>query len=184
MGIICPIGDIFCYFFNECENCEIFYTPIRNEEKNASLNRIQPNSVPILLPSPSPGPHYKVHCTSDSLRVDLVKHEDVSDIYLQHLKDYPGRCLTADHPTEASLSRCLLYIYFLFSLNRPLGRFNQPVVMSVCLSFCVFVPFDGTQNRVDWRLLVKESYIRHKDFLRPDFSVCHAQTAPLISEIG
>lgn len=35
------------------------------------------------------GPHYKVHCTEDTLRVDLVKHEDVSDIYLQHLKDYP-----------------------------------------------------------------------------------------------
>jgi len=35
------------------------------------------------------GPHYKVHCTEHTLRVDLVKHEDVSDIYLQHLKDYP-----------------------------------------------------------------------------------------------
>jgi len=35
------------------------------------------------------GPHYKVHCTKDNLRVDIVKHEDVSDIYLQHLKDYP-----------------------------------------------------------------------------------------------
>jgi len=35
------------------------------------------------------GPHYKVHCTKDNLRVDVVKHEDVSDIYLQHLKDYP-----------------------------------------------------------------------------------------------
>ena len=36
------------------------------------------------------GPHYKVHCTKDNLRVDVVKHEEVSDIYLQHLKDYPG----------------------------------------------------------------------------------------------
>ena len=36
------------------------------------------------------GPHYKVHCTKDNLRVDVVKHEDVSAIYLQHLKDYPG----------------------------------------------------------------------------------------------
>jgi len=35
------------------------------------------------------GPHYKVHCTKDNLRVDVVKHEDVSAIYLQHLKDYP-----------------------------------------------------------------------------------------------
>jgi len=35
------------------------------------------------------GPHYKVHCTKDNLRVDVVKHEDVSNIYLQHLKDYP-----------------------------------------------------------------------------------------------
>jgi len=35
------------------------------------------------------GPHYKVHCTEHTLKVDLVKHEDVSHIYLQHLKDYP-----------------------------------------------------------------------------------------------
>jgi len=35
------------------------------------------------------GPHYKVHCTKDNLRVDIVKQEDVSDIYLQHLKEYP-----------------------------------------------------------------------------------------------
>merc|ERR1712025_933160 len=35
------------------------------------------------------GPHYKVHCTKDNLRVDIVKQEDVSDIFLQHLKDYP-----------------------------------------------------------------------------------------------
>merc|ERR1712013_611277 len=35
------------------------------------------------------GPHYKVHCTKDNLTVDVVKHEEVSDIYLQHLKDYP-----------------------------------------------------------------------------------------------
>jgi len=37
------------------------------------------------------GPHYKVHCSPDSLRVDLVKHEDVSAVYLQHLKDYPDK---------------------------------------------------------------------------------------------
>jgi len=37
----------------------------------------------------SKGPHYKVHCTKDHLRVDIVKQEDVSDIYLQHLKEYP-----------------------------------------------------------------------------------------------
>jgi len=35
------------------------------------------------------GPHYKVHCSETSLRVDVVKHEDVTGIYLQHLKDYP-----------------------------------------------------------------------------------------------
>ena len=32
-----------------------------------------------------------MHCTEHNLRVDLVKHEDVSDVYLQHLKDYPGK---------------------------------------------------------------------------------------------
>ena len=37
------------------------------------------------------GPHYKVHCTHDHLRVDIVKQEDISDIYLQHLKEYPGK---------------------------------------------------------------------------------------------
>ena len=36
------------------------------------------------------GPHYKVHCSKDNLRVDIVKQEDISDIYLQHLKEYPG----------------------------------------------------------------------------------------------
>jgi len=35
------------------------------------------------------GPHYKVHCTHNNLRVDVVKHEDVENIYLQHLRDYP-----------------------------------------------------------------------------------------------
>jgi len=35
------------------------------------------------------GPHYKVHCTKENLRVDVAKHEDVSAVYLQHLKDYP-----------------------------------------------------------------------------------------------
>jgi len=35
------------------------------------------------------GPQYKVRCTKDSLRVDIVKNEDMSNIYLQHLKDYP-----------------------------------------------------------------------------------------------
>jgi len=35
------------------------------------------------------GPHYKVHCSEDILKVDLVVHEDVTDMYLQHLKDYP-----------------------------------------------------------------------------------------------
>jgi len=42
------------------------------------------------------GSHYKVHCEEDSLKVDIVKHEDVSQIYLQHLKDYPD---PACHPT-------------------------------------------------------------------------------------
>lgn len=35
------------------------------------------------------GPHYKVHCTKDNIRVDIVKQEDITDIYLQHLKKYP-----------------------------------------------------------------------------------------------
>lgn len=35
------------------------------------------------------GPHYKVHCTPNTLRVDLVKHEDITSVYLEHLKDYP-----------------------------------------------------------------------------------------------
>jgi len=35
------------------------------------------------------GPHYKVHCTKDNIRVDIVKQEDITDIYLQHLKNYP-----------------------------------------------------------------------------------------------
>ena len=36
------------------------------------------------------GPHYKVHCTKNNIRVDIVKQEDITDIYLQHLKNYPG----------------------------------------------------------------------------------------------
>ena len=59
------------------------------------------------------GPHYKVHCTEDSLRVDVVKHEDVSAIYLQHLKDYPGESsspvhtpiLTIVHPQTLHVSQ-------------------------------------------------------------------------------
>lgn len=35
------------------------------------------------------GPHYKVHCTKNNIRVDIVKQEDITDIYLQHLKNYP-----------------------------------------------------------------------------------------------
>jgi len=36
------------------------------------------------------GPHYKVHCTKENIRVDIVKQEDITDIYLQHLKNYPN----------------------------------------------------------------------------------------------
>jgi len=35
------------------------------------------------------GSDYKVRCDSDTLTVDIVKHEDVNNIHLQHLKDYP-----------------------------------------------------------------------------------------------
>jgi hypothetical protein len=35
------------------------------------------------------GANYKVHCTADQLQVEIVKHEDVTGIHLEHLKDYP-----------------------------------------------------------------------------------------------
>jgi len=35
------------------------------------------------------GLHYKTHCSSDSMRVELIKRDEVKSIYLQHLKDYP-----------------------------------------------------------------------------------------------
>ena len=42
------------------------------------------------------------------------------------------------------------------SLNPPLGRFSLYFVMSMVVSVDLFVPLSGTQNQVDWRLLVKE----------------------------
>jgi len=42
------------------------------------------------------GPHYKVHCTHNNLRVDIVKHEDVENVYLQHLRDYPDPACKPD----------------------------------------------------------------------------------------
>ena len=50
-------------------------------------NKNAPRSLQCVVLS---GPHYKVHCSKDNLRVDIVKQEDISDIYLQHLKEYPG----------------------------------------------------------------------------------------------
>jgi len=35
------------------------------------------------------GVHYKVHCEPDLMRVELLKREGVSNVYLQHLKDFP-----------------------------------------------------------------------------------------------
>lgn len=35
------------------------------------------------------GSDYKVRCDTDRLSVDIVKHEHVKSIHLQHLKDYP-----------------------------------------------------------------------------------------------
>jgi len=35
------------------------------------------------------GIHYKVHCAADSMRVELVKRDEVKNIYLEHLKDFP-----------------------------------------------------------------------------------------------
>ena len=55
------------------------------------------------------GPHYKVHCTKDNLRVDIVKQEDVSDIYLQHLKEYPGKI--------AIVKSAYSYIYLIISAD-------------------------------------------------------------------
>jgi hypothetical protein len=36
------------------------------------------------------GIHYKVSCGRDTMQVDILKREEVSAIYLQHLKDFPG----------------------------------------------------------------------------------------------
>lgn len=37
----------------------------------------------------SKGLHYKVHCGSDSMRVEIVRREEVKLLYLQNLKDFP-----------------------------------------------------------------------------------------------
>jgi hypothetical protein len=39
------------------------------------------------------GVHYKVHCGKDTMQVDIQKRDEVSAIYLQHLKDFPGKGL-------------------------------------------------------------------------------------------
>ena len=36
------------------------------------------------------GIHYKVHCAENFMRVELFKRDEVKNIYLQHLKDFPG----------------------------------------------------------------------------------------------
>jgi len=72
------------------------------------------------------GPHYKVHCTKDNLRVDVVKHEDVSDIYLQHLKDYPDpACKPEIVDSRATFNLKLTNIYQCMVtkvLNKNTGR--------------------------------------------------------------
>jgi len=72
------------------------------------------------------GPHYKVHCSKDSLRVDVVKHEDVSDIYLQHLKEYPDpKCKPEIVGQRATFQLSLSNIYQCMLtkvLNRETGR--------------------------------------------------------------
>merc|ERR1712066_698919 len=72
------------------------------------------------------GPHYKVHCTKDNLRVDVVKHEDVSDIYLQHLKDYPDpACKPEIVDSRATFDLRLTNIYQCMVtkvLNKNTGR--------------------------------------------------------------
>jgi len=35
------------------------------------------------------GLHYKVHCGTHSMKVELVKRDEVKNLYLQHLKDFP-----------------------------------------------------------------------------------------------
>jgi len=72
------------------------------------------------------GPHYKVHCTKDNLRVDLVKHEDVADVYLQHLKDYPDpACKPEIVGSRATFNLALDNIYQCMVtkvLNKNTGR--------------------------------------------------------------
>jgi len=72
------------------------------------------------------GPHYKVHCSKDSLRVDVVKHEDVSSIYLQHLKEYPDpKCKPEIVGQRATFELSLSNIYQCMLtkvLNRETGR--------------------------------------------------------------
>ena len=46
-------------------------------------------------------------------------------------------------------------LYINFSLIWPQGRFSLYVVMAVCACVCVFVPSARTQNRMDWKFLLK-----------------------------
>ncbi len=40
---------------------------------------------------PLSGPIYKVHCFPKEMRVEIVKTDDIKSIYLEHLKEYPGK---------------------------------------------------------------------------------------------
>ena len=44
------------------------------------------------------------------------------------------------------------------SVPRPIQSISYDVHPWFCVSVCVFVTSAGTQNRKDWRLLVKESF--------------------------
>jgi len=43
----------------------------------------------VVLAGQHKGLHYKVHCGTHSMRVELIKRDEVKNIYLQHLKDFP-----------------------------------------------------------------------------------------------
>ena len=59
----------------------------------------------------SAGPHYKVRCTRDTLRVDVVKEEGAR-LYLQHLRDYPEpACKPEIVGSRATFSLSLTDIY-------------------------------------------------------------------------
>jgi len=81
------------------------------------------------------GPHYKVHCTNNNIRVDIVKQEDITDIYLQHLKNYPDPACKpeiVDRRITFNLSLSDFYNCMITRVvNRHTGRtvFYQHVVL-------------------------------------------------------